>query len=210
MIRTDAYYNKLKLLTACRDVIAEQRTTAVTVKEIISQAGLSSTTFFRHFDSKDSVIDEVSVSRWSLLELYARRPECNLEEGHASLVQVVSILELFTRMINSDDHFINATGLRIGHSPAAIRPIRTTFEPNFATLWVDAQRREQLRTSAHPRDAMDMAASIRNQKRRIPMLTTLVSGISTNAVDAEALISELFLGANEHPNRQLPMRYVCA
>lgn len=63
-MRVDAYENRLKLLTACRDLIAQHGTTAVTVKEITSQAGLSSATFFRHFGSKDALIDEVSINHW--------------------------------------------------------------------------------------------------------------------------------------------------
>lgn len=191
-MRVDAYENRLKLLTACRDLIAQHGTTAVTVKEITSQAGLSSATFFRHFGSKDALIDEVSINRWSLLEFHARRPLEDDEEDDASFKQIVRILELFTRMITSDDEFINATGLRIGQSPTAIVPIRETFEPNFANLWIDAQRRSNIRPWAHPRDAMDMTTSIRDRRRRIPMLTTLVGGLCTESIDAEELMYQLF------------------
>lgn len=195
-MRVDAYENRLKLLTACRDVIAQQGTTAVTVKEIVSKAGLSSATFFRHFDSKDALIDEVSVNRWSLLEFHARRPLDADETKEASLKQIVRILELFTRMITTDDEFINVTGLRIGQSPIAIRPIRDAFEPNFAKLWVNAQRQGTIRTWAHPRDAIDMTTSIRDNQRRLPMLTTLVGGLCAEAIDAEELIYELFNATN--------------
>lgn len=200
-MRVDAYENRIKLLTACRDVIAQYGTTAVTVKEIVNQAGLSSATFFRHFGSKDAVIDEVSINRWSILEFHARRP-LNVDEQDASLKQVVRILELFTRMITSDDRFINATGLRIGRSPTAIIPIRQEFEPNFADLWVDAQRRGGIRLWAHPRDAIDMTTSIRDKRRRLPMLTTLVSGLCTDAIHTEQLMSDLFSTGNG----RLPLR----
>lgn len=201
-MRVDAYENRLRLLTACRDLIAQEGTTAVTVKEIIGHAGLSSATFFRHFGSKDAVINEVSINRWSLLEFHARRPLDDEDDNQASLKQIIRILDLFTRMITSDDEFINATGLRIGQSPGAILPIRETFEPNFANLWVDAQRRGNIRSWAHPRDAIDMTASIRDKDRRLPMLTTLVSGLCTDVIDAEQLIYDLFsAGKNRLPLR---------
>lgn len=201
-MRVDAYENRLKLLTACRDLIAQQGTTEVTVKEIIHYAGLSSATFFRHFGSKDAVIDEVSINRWSLLEFHARRPLAQEDDHEASLKQIIRILELFTRMITSDDAFINATGLRIGQTPGAIRPIRETFEPNFANLWVDAQRRGTIKPWAHPRDAIDLSASIRDKQRRLPMLTTLVSGLCADTIDAEELIADLFsTGHNRLPLR---------
>jgi|GEM_PF-3166105 len=191
-MRVDAHENRLKLLTACRDFIALEGTTAVTVKEITAKAELSSATFFRHFGSKDALIDEISINRWSLLEFHARRPRESTDDRTASLKQVLRVLELFARMITSDDGFINATGLRIGHSPAAILPIRESFEPGFFDLWVDTQRHEHIRARAHPRDAIDLTTSIRDQQGRIPMLTTLVSGFCTDTVDVEQLISELF------------------
>lgn len=197
-MRIDASHNRLELVKACRDVVAERGSTAVTTKEIASKAGVSTATLFRHFDTKDALIDEVSVLRWAQMERYSR---VGVRPGQPSLHQVVGILEAFTRMINSDERFIDATGLRIGRSPTAIMPIRSAFEPNFADLWLDCQRQEQIRKAAHPRDAIDMAGSIRNKDRRLQMLTTLVGGICTDAIDPEALVSELFL---KKPGPQSP------
>lgn len=188
-MRADAFRNRLKLVNACRDVVAEYGTTAVVVKQITARAGVSPATFFRHFESKDALIDEVSVSRWALLEQFSRT---GVRPGDPHLRHVVGILEAFTRMINSDEGFIDATGLRIGQTPGAIRPIRGAFEANFATLWRDCQRQGMIRPAAHPRDAMDMTGGIRNRERRLQMLTTLVTGLCTDAVDTEALIREMF------------------
>src|SRR5699024_12248927 len=71
--RSDAHDNRGKLLAACRDAIAAEGIAGATIKEITTRAELSPATFFRHFKSKSAAIDEISVSRWSLLELHARR-----------------------------------------------------------------------------------------------------------------------------------------
>lgn len=201
--RSDAHDNRGKLLAACRDAIAAEGIAGATIKEITTRAELSPATFFRHFKSKSAAIDEISVSRWSLLELHARRSRYQ-DHRLASYLQIISILELFTRMVSSDDNFIAAAGLRVGHTPESILPIRAVFEPHFANLWVDAQRHDNILSSAHPRDAVEMAANIRNRHRRIPMLATLINGISTDAVDVETLITELFV----RPNRGLPLRHL--
>src|SRR5699024_12781212 len=97
-MRVDAYENRIKLLTACRDVIGHYGTTAVTVKEIVNQAGLSSATFFRHFGSKDAVSDGVSINRCTILEFHARRP-LNTAEQDASWKLVVRLVGLLPGVI---------------------------------------------------------------------------------------------------------------
>ncbi|WP_258934254.1 hypothetical protein [Nesterenkonia pannonica] len=94
-------------------------------------------------------------------------------------------------MINADNQFIDIVGLKIGWSPEPIRPIRRAFETPFTDMWVRCQREGAIRRSAHPRDAIDMAGSVRNGERRLQMLTMVVAGFCTGAVDAEALVHDM-------------------
>ena len=188
-MRTDVYHNRMQLVRAVRDVVG-QKGTDVGIREIASAAGVGTATLYRHFSTKEMLIDEVSVVRWSRMEDYA----CNgIHASYTPLQQVLAILEAFTRMTTADDKFISAAGLTVGRAPRAIHPIRRSFEPAFASLWVQAQREGVLRRSADPRDAVEMAGAIRDRTRRIQMMTMLTAGICTTAVDPERMISEMFL-----------------
>lgn len=189
-MRTDVYHNRMQLVRAVRDVVAQRGSTDVGIREIASAAGVGTATLYRHFSTKDLLIDEVSVVRWSRMEDYARH---GVRSGYTPLQHVLAILEAFTRMTTTDDKFISAAGITVGRAPRAIHPIRQSFELPFAALWVQAQREGKLRRGADPRDAVEMAGAIRDRTRRIQQVTMLTAGICTTSVDAEALVSEMFL-----------------
>lgn len=189
-MRTDVYHNRMQLVRAARDVIGQKGSTDVGLREIASAAGVGTATLHRHFSTKEMLIDEVSVVRWSRMEDYARR---GVRPGYTPLQQVVAILEAFTRMTTADDRFIAAAGLKVGRAPGAIQPIREAFDPAFAALWIQAQRDGHLRRAADPRDAVELAGAIRERTRRIQMMTMLTAGICVSAVDAESLVSEICL-----------------
>lgn len=190
-MRADAHHNRLQLVRAARDVIGQKGTTDVGVREIASAAGVGTATLYRHFPNKEVLIDEVSVVRWSRMEAFARH---GVRTGYTPVQQVLAILEAFTRMTTADDRFIAAAGLKVGHAPPrALQPIRQSFDPLFAALWVEAQREGMLRRSADPRDAVELAGAIRDGSRRIQMMTMLTAGICTGAVESEVLVSEMFL-----------------
>ncbi|WP_258934253.1 TetR/AcrR family transcriptional regulator [Nesterenkonia pannonica] len=42
-------------------------------KEIASKAGVGTATLYRHFENKDTLIDEVSIVRWMQMEQTARQ-----------------------------------------------------------------------------------------------------------------------------------------
>jgi AcrR family transcriptional regulator len=189
-MRTDVYHNRMQLVRAVRDVVGQRGSTDVGIREIAAAAGVGTATLYRHFSTKEMLIDEVSVVRWSRMDEYARH---GVRTEYTPLQHVLGILEAFTRMTTADDGFITAAGLAVGRAPRAIHPIRQSFEPAFAELWVEAQREGQLRRGADPRDAVEMAGAIRDRTRRIQMMTMLTAGICTAAVDAESLVGEMFL-----------------
>lgn len=186
MARADAELNRRRLIFTARDAIADDGA-AVSVRSIADRAGISLTTLYRHFSDKQGLIDGVSVYRWATLTGLARR--CAGTSNPLSAV--LHLLDVFTWTVTADDVFIRTTGLRVGHTPAAIQPVRAQFDPLFATLWAAAQRRGQIRAGAHPRDAMHMAGSIRDEQRRTSMLLLLSNGISSGTEDTERLLSEL-------------------
>lgn len=184
MARADAELNRRQLVLAARDAVAEEGPT-VSVRDIADRAGVGVTTLYRHFPDKRGLIDGLSIYRWATMAQLARHDAANAEP----LPAIVHLLETFTRMVTTDDAFILAVGLRVGHTPEGIRPFKARFDPLFATLWTTAQRRNQIRRSADPRDAMQLAGMIRDQQRRKQMLLTLINGICTDKVDAERVLA---------------------
>lgn len=186
MARADAELNRRRLIFTARDAVADHGP-AISVRSIADLAGISLTTLYRHFPDKQGLIDGVSVYRWAMLTRLARR--CGATSNPLSAV--LHLLDVFTWTVTADDTFIRTTGLRVGHTPAAIQPIRAQFDPLFAALWAGAQQRGQIRASAHPRDAMHLAATIRDQQRRTSMLLLLSNGISSGTEDTERLLCDL-------------------
>lgn len=186
MARTDAELNRRRLIFTARDAVAEEGT-AVSVRSIADRAGISLTTLYRHFSSKQSLIDGLSVYRWATLTRLAR----SCQGTPDPLSAVLHLLDVFTWTITADDGFIQSTGLRVGYTPVPIQPVRARFDPLFAALWAAAQHRGQIRANAHPRDAMHLAATIRDQQRRTSMLVLLSNGISSETPDTERLIRDL-------------------
>jgi AcrR family transcriptional regulator len=174
------------LLLAARDAVAEDGP-GVGVRAIADRAGLGVTTLYRHFPSKDALVDAVSVHRWATMEWLARGGSRAPDPLHA----VVVTLETFTRMVTVDERFIASAGLRVGRTPDAILPVKARFEPTFEELWTEAQRRNLIRRRSDPRDAVEIAGLIRDDERRIPMLLMLVNGICTDAVDGGRVLADV-------------------
>jgi AcrR family transcriptional regulator len=173
-----------------RAAVAEEGP-GVGVREIADRADLSVTTLYRHFGDKQSLIDALSIHRWEQLTRLVRAAA---DRGESALA-ILRILDTFSRMVTADDAFIVAAGVRVGRTPAGILPFKERFEPLFAGLWATAQARGQVRRSADPGDAMELAGMIRDPRRRTPMLVLLANGICTERVDVEAgLVGRLRAG----------------
>lgn len=184
-MRIDAKENHLRIVRAARDVVGWAGSTSVSVKEIAAQAGVGLATIYRHFDTKQEIIDGVSRVRWNhRLTLSEQR-----QDEESAVQHVLRVLERYTRMTSSDHRFILGANLELGTVP--VEDLRTLFEPNFAESWVDAQKVGHIRSAAHPRDAIDMAGVIRDKARRLPMFRMLAEGICTPEVDVSAFIAQV-------------------
>jgi AcrR family transcriptional regulator len=186
MARRDAEFNRGRLLLAARDAVAEEGP-GIGVREIAERANVGVSTLYRHFPGKEALIDGVSVHRWATM---ARLAQAGVQDRDP-LVPVLRVLDAYSRMVTADDDFIIATGLRIGRAPPGILPLKARFEPVFAHLWADAQRRELIRPRVDPRDAVELAGMIRDPARRGPMLRTLLTGICTDRVDVARALARV-------------------
>src|SRR5690606_8750154 len=97
-MRSDALDNRIKLLRAARDLVAETGSLDITTRQIATRAGVSSATLFRHFASKDVLIDGISAARWAHMERRATRGVHEVRSsGRSAIRPIVSTLEAFTR-----------------------------------------------------------------------------------------------------------------
>jgi AcrR family transcriptional regulator len=183
-MRSDARQNRLRLVRATRDVVGRAGSTDVRVRDIATAAGVSLPTLYRHFDGKGALIDEVSLVRWSRMSELASVPGSFETPVH----HVLGIIEAYTWMTTRDTDFIRAAGIEVGRKP--VEHLRADFEPQFARSWVAAQSAGQIRRTADPRDAIDLAGAIREPRRRVSMFRLLVGGFCTDRVDVAAFTAK--------------------
>ncbi|ACU97113.1 TetR/AcrR family transcriptional regulator [Saccharomonospora viridis] len=183
MVRADATLNRQRLVLAVRDAVAEEGP-GVSVRDIADRAGVGVTTLYRHFPSKQALLDAPSIDRWATLARLAGQAVA----GRGSLPEIVDVLDGLTRMVSTDRGFIAALDLEVGHTPSTIRPWKHRFDRHLAALWVAAQRRGELRRYADPHDVVELAGMIRDPRRRERMMLTLVNGICAEGVDTERLL----------------------
>lgn len=191
--RIDARMNRTNILRAVRDIVGEKGKDA-SIREIADAAGVSTATLYRHFDGKNALLEGVSLLRWSQMLRAAGQGEGPDDETRpGGLSQAVRIIDAYTKMTTADNQFIKALGLRIGHEPAVIGPLRDAFDLAFGEIWRDGQERGDIRRGADPSDAIEMAGAVRESGRRLQMLTLVVAGIATPEIDPEQLIREMYV-----------------
>jgi AcrR family transcriptional regulator len=184
MLRSDAKQNRMLLLDAACDLIAQVGTDEISARDIADRAGVSSATLYRHFPSKQALVDGISVNRWERMSDWAR----GSRTPRAAVFDIALVLDRFSRLVSDDAQFIQAAGLKVGTTPAAIAPVREVFDARFDELWNAARASGSVRRSADPRDAVELVGSIRNKERRTPMLATIVGGFVAPQVDVERLM----------------------
>lgn len=190
--RIDAQQNRVAIVRAVRDLVAIKGD-GVSIREIADASGVAPATLYRHFAGKKDLFDSVSLHRWSQMRRAAQIAAPESEDAMQGIRRVIGIIDMYTRMTTSDAQFIHALGLRVGHDPTGIGPLRDAFDPSFAELWAIGQERGEIRRTAFSNDAIEMAGAIRESQRRLQMLTLLVAGIATPQVDPDEIVRELYL-----------------
>jgi AcrR family transcriptional regulator len=186
--RIDARQNRINILRAVRDIVGEKGDD-ISIREIATTAGVGVATIYRHFDGKAALLDGVSQFRWTQMCKAAEVRDDSL----AGIRRVVAVIDRYTKMTTTDDRFISNLGLRPGHDPTGIKPIRDRFDPVFASIWSDGQSRGEIRRGADPGDAIEIAGGVRQSGRRLQMLTLVVAGIATPTIDPEQLIRDMYV-----------------
>ena len=173
-MRSDAAENRRKLLLATRDAVADEGA-GVSVRAIADRAGVSLSTLYRHFPDKQGLIDGLSVYRWATLHHLGQR---HVAAG-GSLPAIAHLLGTFSRMVTVDDAFIRAVDITVGRTPYGILPVKARFDPLLGALWHVAVRRGEIRPGLDARDALELAAMIRDPQRYDAKLDVVLCGIAT-------------------------------
>ncbi|WP_191621679.1 TetR/AcrR family transcriptional regulator [Microbacterium caowuchunii] len=184
MLRSDAKQNRALLLDAACELIAQVGTDDISARDIADRAGVSTATLYRHFPSKQALVDCISVDRWERMSEWAR----GSQSPRSAVFDIARVLDRFSRLVSDDAQFIQAAGLKVGATPAAIAPVRELFDARFSELWSAARASGSVRRWSDPRDAVELVGSIRNRERRVPMLATIVAGFVAPQIDVERVL----------------------
>lgn len=182
--RADVEEHRDALLRAACELVAEHGPTGFSARDIAERAGLSQATLYRHFPSKATLIDAVSVDRWERALSWTEARS----RSRTAVVDIVSILDRFSNMVTDDRDFIANLGLTVGHGPRPIAPVRDEFDVRFGRLWNRARDEGHIRPGTHHQDVMELVGAIREPARRTNRLGIIVGGFCIGA-DAGALIS---------------------
>ncbi|WP_172978277.1 TetR/AcrR family transcriptional regulator [Microbacterium sp. SYP-A9085] len=183
MLRDDARRTRATVLRSVWQLMSDTGTAKISVDDIAGRAGVSPASVYRHFGSKQALIDEVSVDRWRRAASWAAgsgKPE-------RALADIVTTLDRFSLMVTDDAEFIAAAGVDVGQTPAAILPVRQEFTQRFQALWATASAAGHVVPWAEPMDIMDLVGGIRDKGRRIPKIMTVINGFCAPRIDAQHL-----------------------
>lgn len=149
--RADARRNRERLLAAAMDVFAEHGVD-VQMAQIARRAGLATGTVYRHFPTKEALVDALLISRVGLVAQAARDARAQPDPWAAleGFIRQVTALQLEHRVLSQ---FI---GGRIPGSPELREQLAAAFEV-FAALVARARDTGQLRAGI---DANDIRAMV--------------------------------------------------
>lgn len=187
MLRDDAKRTRADVLRSVWELMSHTGTAKISVDAIADRAGVSPASVYRHFGSKQALIDEVSVDRWRRAAGWANgsgKPE-------RALADIVTTLDRFSMMVTDDAEFIAAAGVDVGQTPVAIFPMRQEFATRFERLWAAASAAGHVVSWVDPMDLVDLVGGIRDGDRRVPQLTTLINGFCAPRIDAQHLAHAL-------------------
>lgn len=183
MLRDDARRTRATVLRSVWQLMSDTGTARISVDDIADRAGVSPASVYRHFGSKQKLIDEVSVDRWRRASAWA----AGSGQPERALIDIITVLDRFSLMVTADAEFIAAAGVDVGQTPVAILPVRAEFTQRFDHLWTTASAAGHIVPWAEPMDLIELVGSIRDPHRRVPKLTTLINGFCAARLDAQHL-----------------------
>lgn len=195
-VRSDAHSNRLAILRATRDICGE-RGEDFSVKEIAATAQVSVATVYRHFDGKQALMDDVSLSRWRHMISLATVPG-----RYDRITRIIGVLDVYSRVCTADSAFLHALNLRPGFGHLA-EQMRLVFDPRFDELWRHAQAMGEIRPGVSSVDMVNLTSGIQDQTRRHSMLALLLSGALHPDIQADQILQQFPGGPKRESENQM-------
>lgn len=162
-LRADARRNRARVLAAAERVFADRGTTAST-EEVARAAGVGVGTVFRHFPSKEALLQALVVERLSRVAAKAREHAASSDAGTA-------FFDFFTAVVRD-----SATKLELldalaelGVNPnETVAPVAEEVTEAMAALLQQAQRAAAVRVDIGVRDVIALLAGASQARRYAP------------------------------------------
>jgi AcrR family transcriptional regulator len=148
-LRTDARKNRARLLEAAETVLAVRGPSAST-EEIARAAGVGAGTLFRHFPTKEALLEAILIDRLHRLTEQARALATAPDPGAA-------FFSFFTRMVDQSatkKAFADALSAAGVDVKSVVSPAARDLRRAIATLLARAQKTAAVRDDVHVAEVM--------------------------------------------------------
>lgn len=133
--RADAVRNRGLILAAAQEACADKGI-AVSIDEIVCRAGVAKGTFFRHFPTKEALVEALLVDRFVRLGAIAREVNATCEPGWCALR---TVLERFVSLAAADCSFSESLGCQGPAESADVRQARQALRDEMTEILTAAQ-----------------------------------------------------------------------
>ncbi|MFD8816146.1 TetR/AcrR family transcriptional regulator [Streptomyces sp. NPDC059627] len=162
-LRADAQRNRARVLAAAEKVFAE-RGTAASTEEVARAAGVGVGTVFRHFPSKEALLQALVVERLARIAVDARE--------HAALPDArAAFFDFFTSVVRGSAtklELVDALAELGIHPNEAVATVAEEVTEALSALLQQAQRAEAVRTDIGVSDVIALLAGASQARRYAP------------------------------------------
>lgn len=159
-LRADAQRNRARVLAAAERVFAE-RGTAASTEEVARAAGVGIGTVFRHFPTKEALLQALVVERLARVAADARERSASSDAGHA-------FFDFFTSTVRGSAtklELVDALAQLGVHPDEAIAPVAKEVTAALAALLKRAQRAGAVRADVGVGDVIALLAGASQARR---------------------------------------------
>jgi AcrR family transcriptional regulator len=144
--RSDAIRNRVRVIAAARAELAEHGFDAQ-MEDVARRAGVGVGTVYRHFATKEALIDAALVARFEEALGFVREAWLTEDPWEAICVAFAAVA-----FLNAQDRcFSGVVAAQVGHS-RALAPVKAELLQAWDRLFTRAQASGQLRADVHARD----------------------------------------------------------
>ena len=162
-LRADAQRNRARVLAAAERVFAERGTTAST-EEVARAAGVGVGTLFRHFPSKEALLQALVVERLARVAADAREHATSPDPGAAFF----DFFDAVVRGSTTKLELVDALAELGIHQNEAVAPVAAEVTQALAALLRQAQRAGAVRKDIGVRDVIALLAGASQARRYAP------------------------------------------